>query len=253
MVIVFPTGSAVSWAGTIPAFAQVGEVMIAAENADGIAIGRFFGTDNKTTLFFTSSLDVSGQSFTYSLVPGSTYRGLEMTLNTKATFNEVSNRWEWSTLGSLGDQTWTASGTVHVIGDPIFDIDWKGLLLKLGKKIDLEGGVNASLKSLFPPEVTSEGSLTLTLAGEKVGSVTVNDTYKDGAFNWNVTTSFSGIDPENGFRINGGGMNPFPQGGAGTFTMDIVSVPEPSTIALLSLGTVSLLGYGWRCRKKLIA
>jgi hypothetical protein len=29
--------------------------------------------------------------------------------------------------------------------------------------------------------------------------------------------------------------------------------PEPSSLALLGMGTLSLLGYGWRCRKQVAA
>jgi hypothetical protein len=35
-------------------------------------------------------------------------------------------------------------------------------------------------------------------------------------------------------------------------TFEPVSVPEPSTFALLGIGTVSLLGYGWQRMKRVV-
>ena len=48
------------------------------------------------------------------------------------------------------------------------------------------------------------------------------------------------------------GGNPFPTFNA-AFSLTGVIVPEPSTLTLLGLGSLSLLGYGWRRRKQAAA
>src|SRR5262249_43660286 len=39
----------------------------------------------------------------------------------------------------------------------------------------------------------------------------------------------------------------------GSLSPSTTAVPEPSTLTLLSLGSLSLLGYGWRRRKQVAA
>jgi hypothetical protein len=36
-----------------------------------------------------------------------------------------------------------------------------------------------------------------------------------------------------------------------SITIDVSSTPEPSSLALLGTGAMSLIGYGWRLRKRI--
>jgi len=46
---------------------------------------------------------------------------------------------------------------------------------------------------------------------------------------------------------------PLKVGDSPTLEVDGVAVPEPSSLTLLGIGAISLLGYGWRRRKRVTA
>jgi hypothetical protein len=100
------------------------DVLKEAQGADTAFIGRYFGPDQDSVLSFNSNIDPSGNSFNYSLVPGSKYLGLDTTLSTSGNFNSSTNAWDVVSLGSLGSQPWSANASGTFDSDK-GDYNWK--------------------------------------------------------------------------------------------------------------------------------
>ena len=82
---------------------------------------------------------------------------------------------------------------------------------------------------------------------DKIAKATFGDSFGDLSFGNVAATGVSEADVGNDLTVSG---TFFP---TGTFSgaegnVDLFYVPEPSTIVLISLGLLSLIGVGWRRR-----
>ena len=117
-------------AGSLPPWAANTEVMMNTEAAEMTFIGRYFGPDDASPLSFTSNQDITGQSFSFNLTPGSTYLGQSMSLTASGSYNTTTSEWDITTSGSLGpvgpnQMTWSSVYTASITGDPTFLIAGK--------------------------------------------------------------------------------------------------------------------------------
>ncbi len=107
----------------MPAWVEVGEMMMQAQGCDAAFLGRYFGPDDGNILQFTWSGDNSAKTFTYSLQPGATYLGAPLSLSCTGAFNPSTATWGWVSTGQHGDFTWQATGSGVITGDPEAEID----------------------------------------------------------------------------------------------------------------------------------
>jgi hypothetical protein len=103
--------------------------------------------------------------------------------------------------------------------------------------------------NIFAPFIDSTFEVTLLMGSTVVDSFTFNAP--------NDTAAFVGVWSNHAFdraeiRETVGGIENefFGQFYTGTNPLQATPVPEPSTLALFGLGTLALIGYGWRRRKQ---
>jgi len=247
-----PTGVLASG---LPAWAQNTEVMINAEGADMTTIGRYFGPDNSSTLNFTTSQNVANETFSYALNSGSTYLGQPASLSGTGYFDNVNSDWVVTSNGTIGSQSWSTAYLATVTGDPTLTIAGRITIPHPGLPgLDIE--LTAALQVVFPPppllivRSVAAGQLTVGFppfsvnVGPKFGvfdSIGVG-----GGVIWATGGVFvAGVDANGGghdFMVATSGMvPPNDNGGAGTLTSMVQSVPEPSSVTLLGLGVLGLI------------
>jgi autotransporter-associated beta strand protein len=95
------------------------------------------------------------------------------------------------------------------------------------------------------------GSASLVVSGG--GHVTLSNanTYTGGTWVTSGTLEIASCDalPEGGTLTIGSGGTVILANGLSNVSRSPVPIPEPSTLALLAIGAVALLAYGWRRRK----
>jgi hypothetical protein len=81
------------------------------------------------------------------------------------------------------------------------------------------------------------------------GLITAGLYDSDGITLLNTVSAVSNDFTSGGIAFRGAGPGAFVS--FDTVQVESTAVPEPSTLALFGIGTLSLLGYGWRSRKRL--
>jgi hypothetical protein len=227
--------AAAARADLVPPEVQTPETMMENLTADLQGVVRMLGVDEGATLQFSTFTNPAAQVYNYSLNPGSTYLGRPIALHGSGRFDPVDHRWEGTTqviaTSSYGSQfTLTVSSA-----DPYqSEVVWN--TLTRGEK-DFE-----VTEMLIPPSPLwkSVGTGHRTVDGVRSGpDVVVNDSirYWPPGWDWEVSLAAPSGEGESGFGLDShGSIDDF---GVGIATVNIV--PEPASLALLLLGSTSLL------------
>jgi hypothetical protein len=223
---------------------EVVEALMQAQGQDLTALVRFFGNDGNAVLHFTSAVDVNARTFSFLLIPGSTYLGMPFSMSTTGSGN-ATDAWTWTTTSSLGTVTWTTTASGQFVDPPsYFDIF-----------VDID--LTKDQHSFVTYEQTAGRTVSVeTTTFTSHDLITNVDTvYKTtqrfdehvlqgpdaGKWIWGDVTA----DQVDGHTLNiqSGGFSPL-DGGAGSFTATFV--PEPSTLMLTVTALAFLVPVGFR-------
>jgi hypothetical protein len=221
----------------------VTEYLMESQGEDAVFVKTMFGTDPHSPLHFSSFVDPTAMTFSFSLVPGSTYKGLSMTLTGSGAFDSSSNTWIISSSGMLGSTSWSTLGTDVITSDTMTDQGEKSNRDRIDEHGNKIGDIHDIVFIDKENPIRDFGTAILTdKDGKEIGKPFPIRTIRrrTGAWNWEA----DGPD----FTVTSVGFTG-PDGGTRSFTTTIAPVPEPSTLTLLTLGTVGLIGYRWRRRK----
>lgn len=86
-----------------------------AQAESATALHFLFGPDNRTTLHFSYSMDLTSGVMQFTADPGQTYLGRALSLTSVVQTGGVA---EWVTTGQLGADAWTINGSALWSGDP---------------------------------------------------------------------------------------------------------------------------------------
>ena len=210
------------------------------ENADAVFVQ--FGADSSSPLNFTSNVDLSKNSFSFQLVPGSTYLGMPMTLSGAGTFNAVLNTVILSASATLGATAWTTDGVDTITsGDVVYtsETNFKREGVKIGDLTDActVDEVKNTSDCFYTATDKDGGPIGAPFRGADPW-IKVDDPKGGKDIRWNENIDGS----EFNFVINSTGITPL-AGGAGSFTTVISPVPEPSAFFLLGSSLAGILGF----------
>jgi hypothetical protein len=229
-------------AGPLSAITEVTETMMEVQGAEASLIGRLFGSDPKSPLSFTSSMDFTNYTFSFSLNPGSTYLGNSITLSGSGSGNATTGVFTWSTTGSLAGTLLGGSGTVAFTGGNAVDVaSWVigGVELDREAHISVVGGGQSTSSIYYTVTAVvvakTQGRDNIVGMGDPRDWQWMEDHVNVNNFNFCISSSGS-------FS---------PNDGSGSFTTSIL--PESSGPALLGLAILTLGAYGWNRRSKVAA
>jgi hypothetical protein len=232
------------------------ETMMTDQTMNNLTLGDLFGADASSPLHFTSHVATDGSSFSYELLPGSTFKGMSLTMSASGTFDVASGAWTTNMSGQLGSTRFETKGDgeLHKNSDGTYTqelnkdkygFDLNGNMTKIG---DVHDTVTYD-----PNKGTSKGALYKTkLDDSKVaGSDYTEDDHKDkDTGKWVDGIKPVSIGPATEDSVYASGTSPS-TGGGGSFTAHVV--PEPTAFALAGLGGLALAGYGWRRNRRPVA
>jgi hypothetical protein len=225
-------------AGSVP---LATEILMANQEANSLFIGDFFGVDSKSPLNFTSIVDTGGQFFTYSLIAGSNYSGQPISLTSSGMLDAAGTVWTFSSSGTFGTTSWSSTGTALTstsgdITDDKHDYDFKDNNNRKVRDIHLDS------RTINGKSSTDSGFKTDATGTKVPGSdFDSTDTMDGTQWTFNLKPK-SGMSFDN-FPIVSTGFSPT-DGGVGSFTTTII--PEPSSLTLIVLGALGILGLRLR-------
>ena len=226
------------WAGNLPQNILMSELMMEAQGADALTLARLYGPDASSPLQYASNVDVSGQSLSYSTVPGSKYHGQPITLSGTVSYDSGTGSYLFDSTGTLGTSQWSSAGSF--VGDPT-------LTVFIGP-LDMEFGIDWVT---YPDETDSVVSVGFTILGIKVASGNAYDVLDTNGLTigqWNWVFDAANVN-NHSFKVKVDGFTPLPDGGAGSFTQSILPTPEPTSLLLVGSGVLGLSGF---FRKRLL-
>jgi hypothetical protein len=210
-------------------------------------LGLAFGPDASSPLVFTSDVNLSATSFSFSLNTGQTYLGQPISMTATGSYNTSTDILTISSSGMLGTAAWTTSGSETETFDSSGDA--------IGSSDDnfLQGGVLVYDKVRYNIKYYPSG-----LSTDKGYYTDKNGNYIPGtdfdSFNYNPPPPPPPPPPgtwvytESGtdglpFAITTTGITS--TGGTGSFTVLITPIPEPGTLGLATFA-VALLSLAVR-------
>ena len=113
--------SQVAWATSMEPDQVLTEVMINSQEGILEALGEAFGPDPASVLAFTSTMNFSSNTFSFSATAGDTYQGRSFAYTATGSMDSLGNTTE-SGSGSIGSFAIASSGTGLLSGDPEYDI-----------------------------------------------------------------------------------------------------------------------------------
>jgi hypothetical protein len=197
---------------------EVVETMSQSAESALIFTGTVFGADAFSTLNFAASYDPNAKTFSYDTLPGQTYQGQAFSMATTGSYNSGLGEYQFTTVASLGSQTWTGAGTDMWVGDPTANINTTYVYK----------GVTYTVTGAIPVDVLghSEGTLTYTSpSGESY--LWPSTDFVPGSPTMPITVNANGFEEHASID----GSIPF-GGGLGAFSAEITpsAVPEPSAV-----------------------
>lgn len=207
-------------------------------------LGLMFGPDPGSPLNFSSNVDPSGTTFSFSTNPGTTYQGQSLSLSGSGTFNPSMDVLTLSSSGTLGSDSWTTSGTETITGSG--DIISSTANFDLFNAAQQKAGDKERVATLY--DRTNGTSVDIGVYTDKDGKpipgglFTSTDKYNKATGEWEFKeTPAGGLN----FAVASQGFSPL-TGGTGTFVASVV--PEPSA-SLLFLGGLSVLWLAFARRR----
>jgi hypothetical protein len=230
-------------------YQQATESMMNSEGLIMSLVARDLGIDPTVALNFTSALDPVAKTFGYSLQSGSTYLGQSAALQVSGAFDVPSQSWLFTSTGHIGATSLAGNGSTTFSGDPIsFDVmDFFNLPETIVSNVTYE---NTAIRTASMGTITVKDHFGNVLSSGTHTDVLILDGPDQGKWRWDtgLLTATNGKP----FTIDAAGFIPVPNGGTGTFIVQVAAVPEPSTFALVVV--FGAIGLGGACaRRKRIA
>jgi hypothetical protein len=230
-------------------YQQATESMMNSEGLIMSLVARDLGIDPTVSLNFTSAMDPVAMTFGYSLQSGSTYLGQSAALQVSGAFDVPSQSWLFTSTGHIGATSLAGNGSTTFSGDPIsFDImDFLNLPETIVSNVTYE---NTAIRTASMGTITVKDRFGNVLSSGTHTDVLILDGPDQGKWRWDTGL----LTARNGkpFTIDAMGFIPVPNGGTGTFIVQVSAVPEPSTFALVVV--FGAIGLGGACaRRKRIA
>ncbi len=243
----------------VPAGTVLPEVMMDAQGSEAQLYGSMFGSSpSPQTLDGTSMTDPSTGTFSFSLLPGSTYLGEPITDNITGGFNSTTDSYAWRSMGSFGGQGWEVFGEIKPV--QINANKWELLsyervytlltvppkyVYQAADRITIFGGADGK------PAFSIKSSQFRNPGGAGLGLSFGRDVYNPLTGTYRFVDDFtpgptSGLQPL-AFQESTTGITPF-AGGSGTYTTTIQSVPEPCSLLMALIGMGITLGVARRWR-----
>lgn len=214
------------------------ETLMHAEAEDALALAVLYPDFKPNALNYSFSVDTNDGSFSYNVLPGQTYNGLNFSLAGTGTYDSSTETFSWTASGLLGTDVWAEQGQAQWTGDPVAAVN--GTVSLNGTVIGTASG-NLDVDGFGH----SSGTVTFTPTGGSPGQYSVTDFVpSDPTIPW--TLRWNGHVAQ--FATLSATWQPVAEeAGVIRGFSNVVAVPETDTWALMLLGFAGV-GLALRAR-----